>query len=413
MRFIVSCTAVLFLFVSHLAAQPALEQRLTVSLSDKTLADLLMFIEKETKLSFMYEDKLINVDSKISINEVNQTLHHILRKAIPDESIAFTCMGRQVILHKKKEPDAPPPKIQTSQTRATPRYRTVYDTVSLLIFDTVVTQLVDTTVIFVYDTLVSFVEKQLDRRYAFEYLFMPLCELNNTGKANAFDSLNLARGAVSSNLQLLLSVYYPFQNCKLGVGIAFKYRSQKFDYNIAQLVTETSLDTIYYTLNYYEYFLNHRYDVTDFGDSVLVQFLDSMRAEERVPQVMERSETKLNSFTSDGKTEIAYVGLPVSVRFPLMPVGNGSLFLEATAEIYYKIYYKGLRPESTKPVAPDFKTRDFLWSGKASAFYEVPLNKRISFVVNGGFTMGKNAIYRNSNNLLTFGFHIGAGILFE
>jgi len=407
------CLTVLLSFCFNTFAQSLLDKKISISFSQKTLADLLVYIEKETDAGFMYEDKLIDVRSSISINEHDRTVYYILRKAIPDESIAFTCMGNQIILHKKKKQDLPPSKKQTSASQKyIPKYYSVYDTVSLVYFDTVVTRVVDTTVVLVYDTLINIVEKQAEKKRNFEYLLMPSFESVGAGAANTFDSLNQQAPGLNSSL-CLQAMAYKTGRVQFGAGLSFRYMSYQFDYDISKKLTATKLDTIYFEQEYYDYFMNYDTVVTSFGDEVLIRYLDSALEQMAVPQTVIQETTSTEKFSSSGRAEYAFIGLPLSLKFQLHQGTIAKLSAELQSELMYMIYYKGFASRLDNPVAPDFTVQKFNWSLKAGVSYEYDLKKRLSFVAKPYVTITNYSLYKAGNKSMKYGAGLGIGLIFR
>jgi len=71
--------------------------KLTFSLKDASIKNVLEHIEKSSEFSFMYENNVVDVNSKVDIEANEETINVILDRIL-DESIEYRVVGRHIVL---------------------------------------------------------------------------------------------------------------------------------------------------------------------------------------------------------------------------------------------------------------------------------------------------------------------------
>jgi len=74
------------------------ETRLSLTMENTTVKEVLFHIEKNSEFFFLYSNKLIDVDRRISLNLTNKKLNEILDEIFRDTDVKYAIKDRQVIL---------------------------------------------------------------------------------------------------------------------------------------------------------------------------------------------------------------------------------------------------------------------------------------------------------------------------
>lgn len=374
------------LFAAESAAQSAMERKLSLHLSGATVSQLLAELEKQAGVSFMYEDRVIDVTAKVTVNADKRSLYQILRIAFPEEEIAFSCLDNQVIIHRTK---APPKRSIPPNTKL--RYLPVYDTVRVTVFDTLVTTLADTSVVLVYDTLYSAVPALA------QWLVLPMIDLRSEFYGRNPDSLALLRKdneRPMPGFSVLAAAYRTVGGVQIGVGLMYRQTHTKLSYDIVRDTKYVTADTAYYRNDYYEYFLAGRWQVTGYGDSVYSRYTDSILRSEVVPQIITRSKTLTQRYSSHGTAVAGFIGLPISVRKSFSLSQRSTFYAEATSELSIRLF--SLVPAERGELAPDFAMRSVFWYGSLGAAYERKLTNGSSLLFSTRFSVSAQQLYNSA-----------------
>ena len=93
----------LFVFIQvsadNLYSQSA---RVSLNMQDATIEEILNTIEQESEFFFLYNNKLINVDNKTSVNVDSQPVQLVLNELFAHTDIIYRIEDRQIILTKKE-----------------------------------------------------------------------------------------------------------------------------------------------------------------------------------------------------------------------------------------------------------------------------------------------------------------------
>lgn len=95
------CTVVIF-FLSLMQVMAvdiyAQNARLSLSIEDERLEEVLGTIEKESEFFFLYNKDLIDVEQQVSVNAKNETIKSILVELLEGKDIGFSVYDRQIVL---------------------------------------------------------------------------------------------------------------------------------------------------------------------------------------------------------------------------------------------------------------------------------------------------------------------------
>jgi len=74
--------------------------KLNISLENRTIRELMEYIEDNSEFVFLYRNEDLNVGKRMSINMKNATIHQVLDKALADENVVYDVYERQVVIRK-------------------------------------------------------------------------------------------------------------------------------------------------------------------------------------------------------------------------------------------------------------------------------------------------------------------------
>ncbi|HSO88908.1 MAG TPA: carboxypeptidase-like regulatory domain-containing protein, partial [Draconibacterium sp.] len=75
--------------------------KLDLKISTGTVKDFIDEIERQTDLSFMYDNNVFNVDRKISVDGENQTVKSVVEKMILGEDLKYELVNRFIVISAK------------------------------------------------------------------------------------------------------------------------------------------------------------------------------------------------------------------------------------------------------------------------------------------------------------------------
>jgi TonB-linked SusC/RagA family outer membrane protein len=78
--------------------------KLDLKISTGTVKDFIEEIERQTDLSFMYDNNIFNVDRKISVEGENQTVKSVVEKMILGEDLKYELVNRFIVISAKVSP---------------------------------------------------------------------------------------------------------------------------------------------------------------------------------------------------------------------------------------------------------------------------------------------------------------------
>ena len=89
------CLSIGMVFASQSYAQTT---KLSVLGTEKTVAEVLEEIEQQTDFQFFYNNKIIDVNRKVSINVQNEDVFAILNRLFKESNVRYKVIGKDVIL---------------------------------------------------------------------------------------------------------------------------------------------------------------------------------------------------------------------------------------------------------------------------------------------------------------------------
>jgi TonB-linked SusC/RagA family outer membrane protein len=84
-------------------AQEILDKTITLKVEQKSLKDVLVRIEKETQIKFVYSNKIVQISQKVSIEATSEKLSVVLQTLLSPLKIGFEVVGKQIVLKKETE----------------------------------------------------------------------------------------------------------------------------------------------------------------------------------------------------------------------------------------------------------------------------------------------------------------------
>lgn len=409
-----------FVFIHSAYAQTPLDKKTSVTISNQPLSVLLSTLERQADIRFMYESSLIDVSKKISIKAQNKTIYYILRKAIPNEGVGFTCKGKHIIIHKKKT-TSPPKKANPKNTKTMHIFKKIYDTVSVVYFDTVVTKVVDTSVILIYDTIVEKITPPQIEKKSFTsnlYYYFSLKSDFHKRSFTKTDSISLMiknSEKLSNGFSFSFQAYKPIKLFDIGIGVEYAQLYSKLDYDNSTTATTKAIDTIYYLNSYYDYYLRKKEYKTLFGDIVEQRYLDSILVTDTVPQAITKEETQTYNYTEEYTAKYSYIGIPLSIKRPFTINPKSSVHLEIATQFDFLLLYNGPnffeeQENKAKPLYELKKTAIHVGIGTG---YEYVINPDISIILSFDCKFGKGDIYKElTSSSWQRAYSAGVGFVF-
>jgi len=94
-------TFLLFFAVVQILAVDSYSQTklLTINMKNATVRDILYEIEENSEFYFLYSNKLINADRKLSVSVEEKKMEEVLKLIFKGEDVAYSIMDRQVIIY--------------------------------------------------------------------------------------------------------------------------------------------------------------------------------------------------------------------------------------------------------------------------------------------------------------------------
>ena len=93
-------TLLFFLAIMQVFSENSYAQatKLSLSKSNVSVKDILLEIEENSEFFFLYSNKLIDVDRKVSLDIKDKTVNQILDQLFKGENVSYVINNRQVIL---------------------------------------------------------------------------------------------------------------------------------------------------------------------------------------------------------------------------------------------------------------------------------------------------------------------------
>lgn len=97
------------------ASADALGQRVSLSAKNQSLKQVLKELRKQSRYSFIYQDKDLESVKRINLKVDGQEILEVLPRLFNDLPLAYTVNGRIISIQEKKEPIPPKSKIEMTQ----------------------------------------------------------------------------------------------------------------------------------------------------------------------------------------------------------------------------------------------------------------------------------------------------------
>ncbi|HKI88024.1 MAG TPA: TonB-dependent receptor [Draconibacterium sp.] len=78
--------------------------RLDIRMNNRTIRDVISYVEENSEFVFLYKNEDLNVDKKVNVNLKNATINEILDEVLAGEKVDYDVYERQIIIRKAKEP---------------------------------------------------------------------------------------------------------------------------------------------------------------------------------------------------------------------------------------------------------------------------------------------------------------------
>ena len=87
-----------FLLVSMISMPVILHAQITVKADNETVRSILKKIEKQSDMTFFYNEALTDLNKKVSVNVKNSSLESTLNQVLKTTGLAFSFQGKTCIL---------------------------------------------------------------------------------------------------------------------------------------------------------------------------------------------------------------------------------------------------------------------------------------------------------------------------
>ncbi|MBN2775704.1 MAG: STN domain-containing protein, partial [Prolixibacteraceae bacterium] len=78
--------------------------RLDIQMNNRTIRDVISYVEENSEFVFLYKNEDLNVDKKVDVNLKDATINQILDKVLAGEKVNYDVYERQIIIRKATEP---------------------------------------------------------------------------------------------------------------------------------------------------------------------------------------------------------------------------------------------------------------------------------------------------------------------
>lgn len=90
-----------FSFSAQLAATTENQDRMTFSLRNVSLKTVVNLIEKQTNYLFVYDERVVDINRKVTINARNNTVEEILKNLLNGTELTYSIEGKNIVLKKR------------------------------------------------------------------------------------------------------------------------------------------------------------------------------------------------------------------------------------------------------------------------------------------------------------------------
>ena len=92
-----------FLLVSMISMPVILHAQITVKADNETVRSILKKIEKQSDMTFFYNEALTDLNKKVSVNVKNSSLESTLNQVLKTTGLAFSFQGKTIVLTDKNK----------------------------------------------------------------------------------------------------------------------------------------------------------------------------------------------------------------------------------------------------------------------------------------------------------------------
>lgn len=413
MRFLLF-TSFVIVYVCGIA-QVAMDRHVNLQTTG-SVEHILASVEEQTRVRFMYEDRIINLDSVVTVDIVDEELRDVLKILFPSQDILITPVGNQIIIHKKKNrtpvrKQAPPKNKSKNQ-----KIELVYDTINLIIFDTLVTNITDTTMVVVYDTVV----RTLEEKNSFSFFVNTSCDIRDEmfrQKADSATNIRIKSESALPGFSLQAIGLWDISKFRLGTGITYRQMFTRYNYDLSQTTNTQQTAILTISDSHYEYFLSGDYIVTSFGDSVFVRYVDSVLVEQDLTQTITQQETEVKTYTRTGISSVGLLGIPVVFSYPVPINRKCTALFGVTSEVDFRLFHNELTVQETTGglnLNSQFSVKDLFWFVSVDAGIEYKIKRHMSLISTFRLMYSKQDYYNNdSGNNSRMIYSVGIGLLFR
>lgn len=336
------------LLCANLCFAGVLDKKVSLSIDNKPLQEVLELIEKDADVTFSFQSNVIDLNRLVSFSVADMTISDVLLKLLKNRPVAFYALGSQIILYKKKKTSVSAKKQISSTSKKVKNQQKiiVYDTVkvvdSIVIYDTVQVTVVDT-VIF-NDTIVT--EKEAESNVKDKPWIGIKESGSRAGSRIIEEEVYFSRGKVALEEKKIhqynysVSIEAHFGNLYFSSGIGYSKLRQDISYELSEVGVEY--------LSYYEYSLDSTSYYIPGIETVWSYEYDSVLVTRDKPEenIQELSERKILHFLT----------LPISwgYNYPISEQFSAGLSVGATSRILLKA--KGKTVDVDKLQFVDFNT---------------------------------------------------------
>jgi TonB-linked SusC/RagA family outer membrane protein len=101
-QILVSATLTTVAYSNTLKAQDVLKKKVSISLTNTTLSDVLSYLQKNDNIKLIYSNDAINGSQKVTINASNRSVKNVLDQVLKNTDISYEVMQDRIIIFKKK-----------------------------------------------------------------------------------------------------------------------------------------------------------------------------------------------------------------------------------------------------------------------------------------------------------------------
>ena len=78
-------------------------QNIKLHVTDKTLKEVFTQIESESEYIFIYNDKGVDINRKVSVNIKDASVEYVMSVVLKDTDLSYMVDGRQITLYRKEK----------------------------------------------------------------------------------------------------------------------------------------------------------------------------------------------------------------------------------------------------------------------------------------------------------------------